>query len=136
MNDESLRRYLEEIKAIAGLADAHNIKPHWSRGWFAPHMHENGATVPHVQEAPGHSHPQTTLIYLYVNGKGAQAMKACTSFGPVGWGGDASSSADPDRDKLPSKSPHSGAAMAQDRVSLQRSAISEKRTERRSTRRQ
>lgn len=87
MNDDSLRRHLEELKAIAGLKGHDNIHPHRLRGWFATHMHENGATVPQVQEALGHSQPQTTCLYLYANGKGASAMKNCASFGPVGWGG-------------------------------------------------
>ena len=88
MNDDSLRKHLEELKAIAGLRGHDNIHPHRLRGWFATHMHENGATVPQVQEALGHSQPQTTMLYLYANGKGAAAMRNCASFGPVGWGGE------------------------------------------------
>ncbi len=128
MNDESLRKHLEEIKAIAGLADAHNIMPHRLRGWFATHMHENGATVPHVQEALGHSHPQTTLAYLYANGKGAQAMKQCASFGPVGWGGGEPPALDPDAGGLPAKSRQPDAPVARDRARLHRNTTSAQRT--------
>jgi integrase/recombinase XerC len=120
MNDDSLRKHLEELKAIAGLKGHDNIHPHRLRGWFATHMHENGASIPSLQEALGHSHPQTTFVYLNSNGKGATAMKTCASFGPVGWGG-ATEMASPVSRKA-------AAPVAETKKDRQRSPIRHRRT--------
>ncbi|MGI4791262.1 MAG: tyrosine-type recombinase/integrase [Janthinobacterium lividum] len=86
MNDESLRKHVEDIKAIAGLKDHDNIHPHRLRGWYATHLSKNGASVLQIQGVLGHAHAQTTFAYLYNNGDGATVMKTLGSFGPANWG--------------------------------------------------
>ncbi len=79
ISDEGLRDYLEELKALADPKDEDHIKPHALRHWFARNMHRNGATVPAVQAALGHSNPITTFIYLGLNKPDTRQMRRFAS---------------------------------------------------------
>lgn len=86
ISDEMARSMLEDIKAIGGMKGRPNIKPHSLRHWFASHMHTNGATIPMIQAALGHSDPATTWRYIHNQANGTEPMKQLASFSPVGWG--------------------------------------------------
>ncbi len=77
-----LRRHVYEIAAMAGMKGAPNIKPHSLRHWFATHMTRNGANIKQVQVALGHSHAQTTFLYIHGDEEDAKAMAQLASFNP------------------------------------------------------
>jgi integrase/recombinase XerD len=62
---QSLCKTVEEIKALADLADQPNIKCHSLRHAFATRMMENGAPIKAIQSALGHSITETTFRYLH-----------------------------------------------------------------------
>jgi len=83
----AVREMLEDVKAIAGLADRDNIKPHSIRHAFATRLIEEGADIRSIQAALGHSDATTTLIYLHASERPAQAMAGLAGLdGPAGEG--------------------------------------------------
>ena len=75
----SLRQMLDELKAIAGLSQNHNIQPHSLRHFFATHMMNKGASIKTVQFALGHSLPTTTYRYLHLDSEQARSMSEYAS---------------------------------------------------------
>ena len=65
MGEMGVRDLLEEVKAVAGLRDHDNIKPHSLRHAFATRMMANGASLKTIQSSLGHSQLQTTAIYIH-----------------------------------------------------------------------
>ncbi|MGI4790206.1 MAG: tyrosine-type recombinase/integrase [Janthinobacterium lividum] len=65
VGEMGVRDLLEEVKAIAGLRDHDNIKPHSLRHAFATRMMANGASLKTIQSSLGHSQLQTTAIYIH-----------------------------------------------------------------------
>jgi integrase/recombinase XerD len=72
--EHGFRVLFEEVKAIAGLSDHDNIKPHSVRHAFATRLMENGADIRSIQAALGHADATTTLIYLHASEQPAKAM--------------------------------------------------------------
>jgi len=63
---------LEQVKAIAGLADHNNIKPHSLRHNYATRLMRNGADIKSIQAALGHAQMTTTAIYLHLSEQAAK----------------------------------------------------------------
>ncbi len=69
-----MRQMLEEIKAIAGIADHTNILPHAFRRAFATRLTETKGLMA-ASHALGHQSPSTTFAYLYLGEDAAKAMR-------------------------------------------------------------
>jgi site-specific recombinase XerD len=65
---------LETVKAIAGLADHDNIKPHSLRHNYATRLMHNGADIKSIQAALGHAQMATTAIYLHLSEQAAKQV--------------------------------------------------------------
>lgn len=65
--ENGLKALLENAKTVAGLAGAENIKPHSIRHAAATRLMQNGADLRSVMAWLGHSHLQTTAVYLHTN---------------------------------------------------------------------
>jgi integrase/recombinase XerD len=61
---DNLLRIFAEVKARAGLADAHWIKPHACRRALATRLMIGNANIREIQGVLGHSDAATTLVYL------------------------------------------------------------------------
>ena len=65
MGETTFAHMLEDVKATAGLKDDPRIKPHSIRHAAATRLMRNGADIRSIQTWLGHSHLQTTAIYLW-----------------------------------------------------------------------
>lgn len=79
MAENGLRALLEKAKTTAGLAGAENIKPHSIRHAAATRLMQNGADLRSVMGWLGHSHLQTTAIYLHTDAQRLQSIAHCAS---------------------------------------------------------
>jgi site-specific recombinase XerD len=77
--ENGLRSLLEQAKTVAGLAGAENIKPHSIRHAAATRLLQNGADLRSVMAWLGHSHLQTTAIYLHTDEQRLQAIASLAS---------------------------------------------------------
>lgn len=77
--ENGLMAALERAKTIAGLGGSRNIKPHSIRHAAATRLMQNGADLRAIQAWLGHSHLQTTAIYLHTDDKRLQAIAGCAS---------------------------------------------------------
>ncbi len=66
---DALAAILEEVKAIAGLRGAPNIKPHSLRHFYASHLVKNGADLEAVRRLLGHADLRTTALYVATDTK-------------------------------------------------------------------
>lgn len=73
-----LLAHIEDLKAIAGYKAAPNIKPHSIRHWFATNLYRQTGNIKVVQRALGHSHPQTTYLYLHLDDEECRVMSKMT----------------------------------------------------------
>jgi site-specific recombinase XerD len=72
--ETTLSRMLEEVKAIAGFKGDPRIKPHSIRHAAATRLMKNGADLKSIQAYLGHSHLQTTAIYLHTDEQQVRKM--------------------------------------------------------------
>jgi len=77
--DEGCMSILETVKAIAGLADHVNIKPHSLRHNYATRLLKNGADLRSIQSALGHAQLTTTAIYLHLTEQQARGTAGFAS---------------------------------------------------------
>ena len=75
VHDVGLKVMLEEVKAIAGLADRSNILPHTLRHACATRLMRNGADLRSIQAFLGHSSLIVTSVYLHTNEEQLRDMK-------------------------------------------------------------
>jgi site-specific recombinase XerD len=81
--ENGLRALLDRAKTVAGLPNAENIKPHSIRHAAATRLVRNGADLRSVMAWLGHSHLQTTAIYLHSDDQRLQAIAQLASIQPA-----------------------------------------------------
>lgn len=85
--ENGLKALLENAKTVAGLAGAENIKPHSIRHAAATRLMRNGADLRSVMAWLGHSHLQTTALYLHTDAARLQQIAGLASLQPEAQGG-------------------------------------------------
>lgn len=80
LGEEGLRHLVETAKSLADLRDHENIKPHSIRHAAATRLLRNGADLRSIQQFLGHSHLQTTAIYLHTDERQLQRISELAAF--------------------------------------------------------
>lgn len=83
LSNNGLAALLERAKTVAGLGGAPHIKPHSIRHAAATRLVQNGADLRSIQAWLGHSHLQTTAIYLHTDAARLQALAPLASLRPA-----------------------------------------------------
>ena len=76
-----LRNLLDDLHRIAGLKERYT--PHQLRHAYASRLARNGAPLPAIQKALGHTRLETTAIYLHADDEQVRAIAHLASLSPV-----------------------------------------------------
>jgi len=80
LGENSLYHVLDDVKAIAGFRGDPRIKPHSIRHAAATRLLRNGADIRSIQAWLGHSHLQTTAIYLHTDEQQCRRIAVLAGF--------------------------------------------------------